>query len=206
VTPVVALVLKSGGDFAAEHVIQLWLGLIGLGGWRGHVVLLTDQPGGSTPADIEQRPLTRAWQGWWSKLELCAPEHDTLGDILYMDLDTVVVGSIAQIAQVNRLTMLRDFLRPTRLASGVMYLPVQARRNVWELLHAGAGPELVMQSYHRIGDQGFFEWCWFHEAARWQDILPEQIISYKVHVKPAGGWTDDARLICYHGKPRPWET
>ena len=205
-TPVVVLVLKSGGDFTSEHVIQLWLGLIGLGGWRGHVVCLTDTPGGSTPADVEQLPLTRAWQGWWSKLELCAPQHDRLGDVLYLDLDTVVVGAVAEIAAVGRLTMLSDFLRPARLASGVMYLTVKARRRAWNLLHAGDGPEQTMQSFRRRGDQGFFEWAWFQEASRWQDAVPGQIVSYKKDVRPQGGWAEGTRLICYHGKPRPWET
>lgn len=204
-TPIIALVLKSGGDYEREHAIRLWLQLIGTGGWSGRVVCLTDQVSGWAPADLEQLPLTRGWKGWWSKLELCAPEHDHLGDILFMDLDTVVVGDISKIAAVGQLTMLDDFNYSGRLASGVMYLPVKDRQRAWWLLHEGAGPELVIRTFRRTGDQAFFGMAWHGDAETFQNLLPGQIVSYKKHVKPAGGWDRNARLICYHGKPRPWE-
>jgi hypothetical protein len=51
------------------------------------------------------------------------------------------------------------------------------------------------------------------KAARWQDVLPGQVVSYKIHVQldpkkgkhignglvPAG-----TRVVCFHGQPRPW--
>ncbi len=203
--PVIALVFKSGGDFEYKHVVDLYLQLAATAKWEGHVVCLTDQIADWAPSGIELLPLTRKFKGWWSKLELCAPEHDRLGDLLYFDLDTLVVGAIDEIAAVGKLTLLSDFLQPSRLASGMMYLPVKARQNAWELLHAGAGADLVVKTWHRRGDQAFFEFCWRHEAQRWQDVLPGQVVSFKQDVLPNGGCPDGARVICFHGKPRPWE-
>jgi hypothetical protein len=204
--PTLVCVMRSGGDYKPEHVARLYKQTREPGRWPpGRFVCLTNHLF-KTPSPIEQRQLTHGWAGWWSKLELCAPEHDDLGDILYIDLDTTVVGSLEDIANVGRLTLLSDFLAPALLASGVMYLPVTARRFAWELLHEGAGPQVVIRSFRRKGDQGFFNLAWYHEADRWQDVLLGQLISFKEHVEPSGGivpW--GARLICYHGHPRPWE-
>nr|WP_145924153.1 hypothetical protein [Halomonas elongata] len=37
------------------------------------------------------QPLAHGWPGWWSKLELFRPHG---GDLLYLDLDTVVRGDL----------------------------------------------------------------------------------------------------------------
>jgi len=207
--PTLACVLKSGGEYKPEHVERLYRQVRDPGRWPpGRFVCLTDFTSVVNPLvrASDQRPLTRNWPGWWSKLELCAPEHDELGDILFLDLDTTVVGSLEDVASVDRLTLLDDFLRSGVLASGVMYLPVRKRRQAWEFLHMGAGPALVVQSFRRKGDAGFFNMIWRDEADRWQDVLPGQLVSYKLHVQPAENlipW--DARLVCHHGHPRPWE-
>lgn len=201
--PSLVCVLRSGGEYKPEHVLRLYEQVRDAGPWMfERFVCLTDQ---RLEIPIVTRPLTRGWPGWWSKLELCAPENNDLGDILYIDLDTTVTGSLEDIARVRRLTLLSDFLRPTLLASGVMRLPVAARERAWELLHR-TGAETVMRSFKRKGDQGFFHRAWFLDAARWQDLLPGQLVSFKEHVEPSGyivPW--DARIICYHGHPRPWE-
>lgn len=199
-TPIIVLVLRSGGDFKPEHVLRLWSQVYGKGRWHGHVVCLTDTPSGWCPAEIEQRPLVRSLPGWWSKVELCAPEHDGLGDILYLDLDTTIIGSLEDLTRVRQLVMLEDFLRPGRLASGVMYLPLAARREAWR-----CWPGMPLRRWVRRGDQAFFSEVW-PEATTWQHILPGQLVSFKEHVLPSGcivPW--DARVICYHGHPRPWE-
>ena len=205
--PTLVCVLKSGGDFTHGHVIRLYRQCRTPGRWPpGRFVCLTDTKFDTTTPALQRRSLRQDWPGWWSKLEMCAPQHDDLGDILYLDLDTSVVGSLESIASAGRLTLLSDFYTPALLASGVMYLPVKARRFAWELLHAGAGPQLVFRSFRRKGDQGFFNLAFHADADRWQDVLPGQLISFKEHVAPSGyivPW--GARLICYHGHPRPWE-
>lgn len=193
----VILVLRSGGGFSHAHVQALQRQLTR---WLPEtpVTCLTDVG----PIDgVHTERLTYLWPGWWSKLSMFAP-HIT-GDVLYFDLDTVITGPLNYIAGVDRLTLLRDFYRPGHLGSGVMFIPEADRAEIWDSwLH---DPASVMRNQRR-GDQGFLERFWLQKAARWQDLLPGQIVSYKADVRsnsevvPGG-----ARVVAFHGKPRPWD-
>lgn len=62
-------------------------------------ICLTDRPG-CLPADVETvRIATPCGAGWWAKLELFNPAHGLRGEGLYLDLDVLLVGSIADIAR-----------------------------------------------------------------------------------------------------------
>lgn len=198
----IACVLRSGGDYRIEHVQRLCRGLYNRGAWNGRIVCLSDAPLKIT----EWRCLQFNYPGWWSKLELCATRQNDLGDLLYLDLDTDVVGSVADMAEAGRLTMLREFRRPGRLGSGVMYLPAEARQRAWAEWNA-VGAEEAMRRFRRHGDQRFLEYAWGNaNVTRWQDLLPGQILSYRDDVLPRGGFIpDSARLVCFQQQPRPWE-
>ncbi|MGM4986545.1 hypothetical protein [Rhizobium sp. 11_C7_N12_5] len=158
---------------------------------------------------IRTLPLIYDWPGWWSKMELFRPEIS--GDILFMDLDTSIVGSLADIASINQLALMRDIYRPEGLQSSIMYIPEAAREEIWaEWIER---PQHWMETYQKGGDQAFLERFWLDRASRWQDLLPGQIISWKSHVRPAvyddesgnGSIPADARVVIFHGKPRPWD-
>jgi hypothetical protein len=53
----------------------------------------------------------------------------------------------------------------------------------------------------RWGDQGFLQSV-LGDCQRWQDVAGG-IYSYKAHC--SRGVPADARVICFHGKPRPWD-
>ncbi len=137
--PTVVLVLRSGGEFLPEHVRVLIAGIEKY--WQPidqppRLAVLTDMPvdqyGLLGHIGVEKIPLHHMYPGWWSKIELFRPDLARLGDILYFDLDTVVVGDLADIAQVRTLTLLQDFYRPTTLQSSLMYLPLEDRPAIWE--------------------------------------------------------------------------
>jgi hypothetical protein len=167
-------------------------------------VVLTDIPIHTT--GIETRPLYYGWKGWWSKMELFIAAQDDLGDILYFDLDTLVVGGLAQIVAVKPLTLLRDFYHLERLQSGLMYLPVGARPEVRAAFMQD--PEDAMEGLH--GDGDFLDRLYRGKTVlRWQEVLgDDSVVSYKVHVRQHKGQTIPlgARVICFHGNPRPWAT
>jgi len=171
--------------------------------------------------EVSTIQLKMGWPGWWSKLELFRP--DINGDFLYMDLDTVLVGDLNDILAVDKLTMLLDFYRtgkkynanlvkPLRqgLNSGLMFLPEKARAVVWDDFIQR--PKDHMDYHRRGGDQVFLEKHYTGKAQRWQDVLPGQVVSYKVHCAQEAlgkgpvfrGIPRDARIICFHGQPRPW--
>lgn len=198
----VVCVLRGGGEYRPEHVCVLYnqvkrfYGAIEI----PRFVALTDQP--INYPGIEERPLTSNWPGWWSKMELFTAAHDDLGDILYVDLDTMVFGSIDTLLGVGKLTMLADFYKPQRLNSGVMFLPKIDRPEVQAAWLED--PKGIRERFK--GDGDFLNALWLGKAATWQDELPGQVCSYKVHVRKQKKVPAHAKLVCFHGKPRPWES
>lgn len=206
VAPVrIATVLRSGGEYEKKHVVALQRQLLQFAPLYEFVCLSDVNIGG-----VQCLPLERSYPGWWSKMELFRP--DIGGDILYMDLDTVVVGPLAGVLSVKELTMLRDFYRTGAgypkilgsrkegLGSGLMFLPEAQRGEVWaDWVHKSAQ---YMVHYARGGDQLLLEKHYLQKARRWQDDLPGQIVSWKVHCK--NGVPPNARVICFHGQPRPF--
>lgn len=192
----VVTVLRQGREYGPRHAQALhqqiteWLPCV-------DAVCLSDVdvPG------VRTVPLRHDWPGWWSKMELFRP--DLTGDILYMDLDTVIVGPLDDIAAVRSLTLLRDFYKPGHLGSGVMFLPEADRAEVWEAWMTS--PQEHMRRHRKGGDQKFLETLWLDKAARWQDVLPGQVVSYKVDIRKHGDKVPHGtRVVAFHGKPRPW--
>lgn len=201
-------VLRTGGkgEFTPAHVRAL-AAQVKRHAFPYELEVLTDVdvPG------VECIPLEHRWPGWWSKMELFRLK----GNILFFDLDTVIIGSLQNILAVDRLTMLRDFSRDGSykgraegLGSGMMFLPESERAGVWGTWIAD--PAKHMREAEHRGDQAFLESLWLDRAARWQDLVPGQIVSYKAHCNPqwkTGGKAavpPEARIVVFHGKPRPW--
>lgn len=184
----IVLVLRSGGDYDAEYVDRLVAAMP-----THRVVCLSD-----CAVPCERIPLEYGWPGWWAKMELYRP--DLAGDVLYMDLDTVVQGPLDDFLAVGRLTMLRDFYREWGLGSGLMFLPEADRAEVWRAWIASPGH--WMAEYQSGGDQAFLERLWLKRSARWQDLLPGRVASYKAAGKAE---REQAAVVCFHGSPRPRE-
>ncbi len=193
----IALVLRSGGEYTVAHA-QVLAQQIEKQAPFHELICLSDVevPGVTTI------PLHHNWCGWWAKMELMRPDID--GDLLYFDLDTVVRGPIPELLTQERVTLLRDFYRDgvykgraEGLGSGLMFLPEEDRRKAW---HAWiTDPREHMLRARSGGDQAFLETLWLRSAARWQDVAPGKIVSYKVH-----GVDNDASVVIFHGRPRPW--
>ena len=187
----VAFVLRSGGVYTAEDVERLAAGV------REHlpgarIVCLSD-----CPVPVECIPLAHDWPGWWAKMELFRPELAT-HDWLYMDLDTIVTGSLAELAAIDELAIMRDVYRPNGLQSAVMCLPSADRTAVWDDWFRG--PTRRMKDHWSGGDQAYLETHYLSRALRLQECLPGQIVSYKADPPSARA---ASRLVVFHGKPKP---
>lgn len=192
----IVTVLRSGGDFAPNHVWGLAAQLENAMG-AADFVCLSDEP--AVPG---YRPLRHNWPGWWSKMEV----FRLRGPCLYMDLDTVVIGDLGPILEVARrewFTVLRDFNPQQReLGTGLMAwsgdLSIVYRR----FLKDPAGHMAANSNPRHWGDQGFIE-RQPEPRAYWQEHVPRMVVSWKKHCMggriPAG-----ARVVCFHGEPRPW--
>lgn len=153
-------------------------------------------------------PLKYNWPGWWSKMELFRP--DIKGDILYMDLDTIIYDNLKPIYDIchsNPFPIMLSNLIP-RLASkagcgsGVMWLPEKYRGIVWNKWIKN--PSKIMEKYSLHGDQKFISDTYSPILLEFQKIKPKCIVSYKIDCK--GSVPKGASVICYHGNPRPHET
>lgn len=179
-------VLKSGGEFTPKHVKWLARQVPGL-------ICLSD-----VPVDgVETIPLIHNWPKWFSKFELFRPDID--GDLLYFDLDTVIVGDLESL-DVGKTTMLSDFYRPHLPASGLMYIKQEDKQRVWDYwIKNPVGHMQRARTTQCWGDQGILRGVLGRGVNRWDEGLA---VSYKVHCKR--GVPKGASVVCFHGNPRPW--
>jgi hypothetical protein len=192
----VVCVLRSGGEYGEEHVHRLRKQVMDHG--ATDLICLTD----AALEGLRTVPLEYGWPGWWSKMELFRPDIGYLGKIVYMDLDTTVVGDLTRLLEFKWLATMRDVYRPTGLQSSIMVIPPHERDMVWKRWIDD--PESRMTYFESGGDQSFLETIWTSKAVRLQDWLPGFLVSYKAD-DVANRGTQGASLIVHHGKPRPWE-
>ena len=189
----VVCVMKSGGDFDEEYVFALRRGV------QEHLtiphkfVCYTDLP----IKDMPIKFLTEGLNGWFSKFEI----FKEVGPVLYLDLDTIVTGDLTPLAEsiINEgeaFWMLEAFHPLRKWASGIMG---------W----TGEWGWLVSHCKRYAGLYRMDQDC-IAKALQDASITPRvigrdfhHIYSYKHHCQD--GLPDDARIVCFHGKPRPRE-
>lgn len=205
----VACVLRAGNGYGAGRVRALHRDVRRFFPDLKRFVCLTDtQIGDEGVTDI---PLKTSWPGWWSKVELFGPETFRAGErVLYLDLDTVVAGDLTEIAaRPEPFLVLADFYRQpprqaeTNYGSGLMMWTAPKLAVVYETFRAACTS--VMGQMGARGDQGFIE-SMVPGAAFWQRTVPGQVVSYKVHCRNRRDLPPGARVVCFHGFPRPWES
>lgn len=200
--PRIVCVLKTGGDFAADHAWALRERCARFAP-GARFTALTDDPA-LLPAKWAV-PLKHGWPGWWSKIEV----FRFRGPVLYLDLDTVPVASLTRVLAVARETpfmALADFdPRMGRgMQSAVMSWSGRMRR-VYEAFAAAPERHMSLNRDRRWwGDQGFIERR-VKRIAHLQTLLPGVAVSWKLDMRGQGPAPDGALLVCFHGKPRPWE-
>lgn len=192
----IACVLKSGGDYSPR-----WVGALARGILRytpgARIVCLTDMQ--VVEPHIVAVPLGRdAFPGWWSKLTLLRPGLFPAGEpVVYLDLDTLPVADLSPLAEfTDPLILLSSFYRPQHRQSGVMlFRPGEVTERLWETWTKN--PDAFMRRYRGDG-----EWLHAHAPAgpTVQALFPG-VYSFKVHCK--NGPPPDARLVAFHGRPRP---
>lgn len=139
------------------------------------------------------------WPSWWCKMNLFAPGLID-DDLLYFDLDTVVLGDVSVLDR-GRTTMLSDFYQPHLPASGLMFIRNADKVAVWDAWQDKPHKHMSRCATQDCwGDQGFLKGVL--QAERWQDVLPGKVVSYKAHCRNGPG---DALVVCFHGHPRPWQ-
>lgn len=128
--------------------------------------------------------------------------------ILFFDLDTVIVGSILDfIKYKGRMCTVKPFNR--RMVSkstpgGVLAFEGGEMKWLWEAVEKdplywsrmseGGKERLVLQELKKRDEK---EWDYF------QDLFPGQLVSYKRDLKNMELIPTNARVVVFHGTPRP---
>lgn len=184
-------VLRSGGEYKPEHVERLYRQC------AGHDFLCLSD----VDLHVPYCRLQHDWPTWWPKLEV----FRIPGPVLYMDLDTSVVGSIAPlldaVAQHDFIALRNPLPTPSLFGSGLMGWRGDVSRVYKRFLAAPAYHMKRCNTQRLWGDQGFISED-YPAPVMWQDLFPGEIVSWKVDCKQ--GVPDTARVVYFHGQPRPW--
>ncbi|WP_125931842.1 hypothetical protein [Thiosocius teredinicola] len=157
--------------------------------------------------------------GYWNKLALFKRElHGLSGNLIYLDLDLVIVGDIGFLAeQPGEFIIVRNWSRRPMWNSSVMRFPVGAYAHIWDEFSRNRTQILDAMN----GDQEWIFEC-VPNAATWP---AERILSYKKSLASkafpalhklglgrlglrAPAWMDtplpdQAAIVLFHGKPDP---
>jgi hypothetical protein len=129
------------------------------------------------------------WGGWWSKIALFEPGRFT-GRVLYLDLDSVVVGGLDELASTTGIIDLTDWGWPTRTyCSAVMSWDAGEHDDIYTRFDTR-----VMRGFR--GDQD-----WITSLGGWKPLPAHICRSYRyVSVKAPPPY---ASVVQFHGEPKP---
>ena len=194
-------------------------------GIRFHVYTEADR---TVPDHMIKHALTE-WPGvsgpkksWWYKLQLFNSDHHS-GDLLYFDLDTVIVRDISWIVQLppEKLWTIKDFRRLqntnwTGMNSSIMWWNVAKFDWVWREFEQKNLTDTIQQ--HRQGDQDYIMKALGNNNVRFFEDQLVQSWRWQVQdgginfpgrrpIKPGTGThiSDNVSVLVFHGSPKPHE-
>jgi len=188
----VVTVLKSGGEYEVQHVSRLYENVKKYLKIPFEFICLSDVE--IKVEGIKRIPLIHNYKGWWSKIEVFRKGITNTMITLYLDIDTVLVKEINELPIPTCPLMLRD-LGGNGLETGIMLFFVNQLVEIYKNFEFG--PEKRDAQYvERILNELGYTYKYI------QDTF-SGIYSYKYHCKE--GLPKDAKIVCFHGHPRPWE-
>ncbi len=169
----------------------------------------TNEPEG---IECETRPHTSpSWLGCLPRLFQYSEESGLTGQILSLDIDIVIVGSLDDLASYRGDFCVRGKFAPQfkwkidgdiiGFRAGkhhdVLWRPFVDNPKKMERLTGGRERWWYREVHGVGGENGGVD--------KWQDLFPNQIVSYKRHVRNLDEVPAGARLVSCHGRPRPHE-
>lgn len=161
---------------------------------------LTDDPT-TLPDGVKALEAEQGLWGWWNKITLFKPGMLPEGErILFSDLDVIPIRDLTDIGEYRGpFAVMRDPFNKLRHGSALMAWEGGTLSHIYDKWVQGGKPQ-----FDPRGDQFWIESVQ-PECDYWQDMFPGQIVSFKADCLPLGGIPPAARLICFHGRPRPHE-
>lgn len=212
--------LKWGQKYSSDYVNRLYRMIRRQMTSEFTLYCLTDDCSGIYP-EISILPIVdQSLTGWWHKLSLFQTDfHGLSGDLLFTDLDVVIVGRLEEFfrCQPGRFLITRD-KRTGAYNSSVFRFRVGSQCQIWDSFQEHS--ELVLKEYY--GDQD-----WITKTVKDAVLWPEGwVVSFKrechariphsyghigalmrryglMNVTGEAVIPEGARIIQFHGKPDP---
>ena len=153
---------------------------------------------------IKTVKLISGYQGWWNKMQMFNTDFRLGNRVVYLDLDTLIVGNIDWLLEYDGMFMGIEDLGAVnehqpelkgRLQSGVMAWDYRLNSHLWNRFTSSG------ESQRYRGDGEYLN----HIVPKYQrDFIQKRykgkLKSYKYQVY-SEGITDDLSIICFHGRP-----
>lgn len=171
-----------------------------------------DDPAGLDP-EVKFRECARELLplgGCYVKLEMWRRDAgEIFGDrILLLDIDAVVCGSLDPIVgRTEDVVIWRDALSATNpefiYNGSIILMTAGTRPEVWERFDPETSPAAVEASGIRLNEQAWIALTLGPDEAVF--TRTDGVLSYKLDGVRTGGLPADARIVFFHGRPKPWE-
>jgi len=146
------------------------------------------------------------WQWNLKKMFLYKPNNGLWGRVLAFDLDVVITGSLDDIARYQGdFATCEAAYHPGRAGGSLLGFDLGSNEKIGFL--GGRLYEPLLADSRRVENKtGGSERKWLNYQLEnkmdfWQKLFPDQVVSYKVDCKY--GLPEDARVVRFHGNPRP---
>ena len=206
--------MRWGDRFPVDYVNRLYRGVMRNVGRQTRFVAFTDDFAG-LDSGIEPRaippirlPPTGLGGSPWRKLALWSPEIGLEGDLLYLDLDVVVVGPLDALFdyEPGKLAIIRDWTARDTGNSSVMRLPAGAAPHLVARFEADPLGKRRLYSNEQVylcRESGLPIAFWPREWAPGFKamMLPRFPLNLVQNVELPEG----ARVVVFTGRPRPHE-
>ena len=214
---------KWGPKFTAEYVNNLYSAIQRNTTIEHRFICYTDDPEG---VECETRPFLIDLPVWWYIIGLTNPEHEHNDQLVYMDLDTIITGSIDHILTLDKpFATISDFGWTSGLQTAYIMWNKSVRDAVWKHFTTkykpADYPKLDCDYTKWGGTNQFLEECMgvvrinknpkpaIQDAppvVRLQDVYPGECVSYKAQsLQNTQQLNDNIKMVFFHGKPQPHE-
>ena len=223
-------VVKWGTRFGADYVNVIFRAVRAHLRLPHRFVCLTNQPEGIDP-DVEVMPVPEfgvpevEWtkRGCWPKVALFSPGVFADDEVvLYLDLDVLVVGDLAPFPELLRdrsaFYTLREWNPALLRALPVAWRPDRGSQGSVYVWRAGEQRHVFADFTSRVEEVRASYWSdrfYLPAVAKNPQYLPyDWCLSFKNHcltpwplnlVRPGARLPQGARIIVFHGKPRPMD-
>lgn len=152
---------------------------------------------------VTKIPLLGKFEGWGNLAEAWRPDLSD-GPIMVMDLDTIIVGDITDLANTECDVGLHTIYTVRGLCNGVSIFSRKYANHLWELWNKELPrwkKEAILNG--KLSEMVFLRIVAANDAVILNHIHLHQIASYKKQYAKRLTWRNPARIVCFHGNPKP---